>query len=143
MYFLYLIEFIFIVIYAYNKSKSYYSLFENNILKNDDGFNLSDVSMAPTEIMNNKCDWMGGAYMISMGFDATDAYECVNAYPMIFDNHGHVHDHVCKNGRINYDAAGGVSNPMDNGFCTCDKSGYTKTFLYNVPVCVKNINMYT
>jgi len=32
--------------------------------------------------------------MVLVKSDGIDAYECVNMYPMIFDNHGRVHDHV-------------------------------------------------
>lgn len=144
MYFLYLIEFAFIVLYVYNKFiKVDYNSFENSILRNDDdGFKLFDTPSVPTEIINNKCNQSGGMYAVLVKYDGIDTYECLNAYPLIFDNHGRVHNHVCKNGRINYGPAG-AGLPTGDDFCTCDRLGYTKMLFHNIPVCVKNVNLYT
>lgn len=130
----------FIIIYVYNKFRFKYDSFENNIFKNDSGFQLFDTQLASTEIVDNKCDQSNGMYMVLVKIDGIDTYECINMYPMIFDNHGRVHDHVCKNGRINTHV-GDLS--VNGDFCVCDKLGFKKIFMYNAPICVKNANMYT
>lgn len=143
MYFLYFIEFTFIIIYVYSRFKSDYDSFENNIMGNDSGFQLFDAPLASTEMPENKCDQSSGMYMVLVKSDGGGGvYECVNMYPMIFDNRGRVHDHVCKNGNINMSGVAGNLS-IDGDFCVCDKLGFTKIFIYNAPICVRNVNMYT
>jgi len=139
MYFLYLIEFVFIIIYIYGKLHAECNSFEHNILGGDRVFQTFNynTNTSADSVSTVKCEETNGRHMVLMKSDGVDAYECVSIYPTIFDNNGRAHDHVCKNGHINYGAGS-----MSSDFCVCDRLEYTKIFLYGAPVCVKNPNLY-